>query len=62
MNILTKKIKYLSEAPSPRWIPTVGEVGVGEEFEIDEEEAQKQMLDDGPFKRIKKGRPVKEAG
>lgn len=54
--IILKKIKYVSEAPSPRFIDTVGEVAVGETFEIEEKEAKRQRLDNGPFKRVNKSK------
>lgn len=54
------KIKLISEAPSPRWIPTVGEVAPGETFEIEEEESKRQRLENGPFKRTTKTTIKKE--
>lgn len=49
----TKLVKMKSMAPSPRWIPTVGEVPVGGEFQVSEEQAKE--LEKGQFKRIKGG-------
>lgn len=48
-----KKVKMVSEAPSPRHIIGVGEVPIGGEFEVDEDYAKK-LEKSGQFKRVKK--------
>ena len=51
-----KKIKMVSEAPSPRYIIGVGEVAIGEEFEVNEEYAKK-LEKSGQFKPVKNKDP-----
>ncbi len=47
---MTKKVKMKSTAPSPRFVPTVGEVPVDGVFEVDEEYAKE--LENGQFERV----------
>lgn len=47
-----KLVKMKNIAPSPRWIPGVGEVEINGEFEVPEEQAKE--LEKGQFERVEK--------
>lgn len=48
-----KLVKMKNVAPSPRWIPGVGDVEIKGEFEVPEEQAQE--LEKGQCERVTKG-------
>lgn len=53
---MTKKeklVKMKNVAPSPRWIPGVGDVEINGEFDVPEEQAKK--LENSQCKRVTKG-------
>ncbi len=47
----SKLVKMKSKAPSPQWVPGVGEVPVEGEFEVSEEQAKE--LEKGLYERAK---------
>lgn len=53
-----KLVKMKSNAMSPQWVPGVGEVPVGGEFEVPEERAKE--LEKGLFERVKQSGGTKK--